>query len=651
MKLLNFALILCLILGCSKKPGSSDTGRTASPVVVDPVKAQDGGVDVGNKICQIPNTKVYFVAPKNWPCSEVKRTTAAESTEGSKLVIANSFASSIEASIAKLDLVSATPFTLEKYLEYKYKDSARDYKQIKINGLQGVRADIVNTNQEKKSDIYLITELKEIIHIKTQLNSNEDGFSNGEKIVSSVQVKYLGVPVKDSSPRKISLGFMEKYETLTETNCDHDHCKGVSLIYNSSELTTYNNLQLNAGTFVKLGNSKDISFDSVKAEGQYINGTGMPIKIEDFYNAFSPDSTQEKVTSITPAAGDIYLLKTKNWPEEDLISKIQIDSVNKGESLNLTVQKLIYVPTHILKEQIEIMNKNTYGNEAPLSEGEVILINSKVSQNSNYDKFNFFYSNSGNKFATKDTWDVRFESTENLLPILSSNAIYYTDIEFGNKDLQSLTKEDFPAFKIAPGFFDKSDPVPQIQTDKTYGYISMHTTREQGLTYGAVKVLQIAPDQTWVHLKFRRIYLGPIEHYQEWVPDETASYDIKSFEHEANYDYNDFYGFYADFFKFNREETESISLNDTDNNYCFYEKECGVLNLGKTIVFETIQLKDLIDFKGQYVRKTNIVQGDTIAVWREDDAIKHLAVIKIDEITKDKTINIRQRTLQKMRVK
>lgn len=651
MKFNILALSCFLVFACAKGGRSHDNGggTTNTPTV----KA-DGGVDIGNKPkeCNIPGTKIYLTHPESWPCNQVKRSAATETEENQKIIITNTASSRIEAFRVKIKLDPLTPANLKRYLDNKFKDHILDYTPVVFNGLKGFRAEILNTADAKKSDIYLMSELGEVIHITSDLNNTEDGILTGDKIITTVSLKYKGEAIKNSTPKSILLDFYDFqnrskslkdiyfYSFLNEFFCDKvNFCQGEYIsLERPDKSKSENRLNINtAGRFVRLGNESQVPFDSIQIQGKYLITPNTQVAIQNIYTTFSPDKQIKENRSIIPVVGDVYLVRIMDWPKSDLIVKMRIDSFDSDHNISITYQNLIAVPATTLQDQINEMNAATLEHDAPRNEGEVTLFNDNVWGETGYSSFNFKYSNSGNKFITKHS-DLIFNECENF-PVFKSYENSAT-IEIENKKMEEIEKSDFVNLKYS--YSGHNTCGHRIEVGKTYGFTNQQPDES---TYGAFKVLEIGKNNSWVRIKFRRISVESREQNKTvWLVDEdTSNYMQESEERGPDYRYED-NALEFMLIRFTYYPKLAISL-DSDL-LCIHPKDCGVYNFGRIGEFEKMSATDLINKKGQYVTKSDISMGDVVGIWREDSSYKRLVVIKIDEIAKNNTVKYRQRVLE-----
>ena len=315
MKILSILLFFALLSACA--------GEKNMPGTSGETKAQ-GGVDVGNMSSSaVPNTNVYFTFPTNWKYK----------IENNLLVIENKSFSKIEA--AKVELVGLKSLKIEDLEAYvKEKHSDRTYQIIDINGNPGVRAELTNTDQERISDIFLISEAKQIIHIVTNFNSEDEGFDEGEKIISNIKVKYSGFHVTDATVRVAELPDQKENRSYTYSLTSN---RWVNEDSTGSTFSLNNNRFHVKGNIVELGEVDDIPFDSIKVEGEFLVAPDSNFPISDIY---ADDRGQ---SFLTLKDGFVYLIRIDDGPEEGLIIKMSVTGESLSNDLKLTYQKLVAV--------------------------------------------------------------------------------------------------------------------------------------------------------------------------------------------------------------------------------------------------------------------------------------------------------------------
>ncbi|MCM2352107.1 MAG: hypothetical protein NDI63_00720 [Pseudobdellovibrio sp.] len=641
LKLFSLVLILSSFFSCAK---NSD-GQT---------KAQ-GGVDVGNMssiVVSIPQTKVVITVSGNWNYS----------IEGNTLKITNSNSSSILANRAELtQLTSPNQVGLEKYLESVHPD--RDYKPIEYNGMKGVIAEFTDTAGNPQSDIYLISELKDFVHIVGHFNKDDDSASDGNKIISTVRIRYKGTKVQNTSPKTVELKNERKpkgegdpynsfkaltsYSLLDDCETNHlaksnsDTCKGVPVDVafwksdNGLVPAFYVGSDGRGGRIIELGPADQIPFDSVFVDDEYLVSPESKTPISDIYSVFTPQNQHIEITYLIPKPNHVYLVRTINWPFEDLIVKIKVNSIDSGKSLNFTYQKLVTVSPDVLQKQVDLINKNTIENEMPLSEGEVTLFNKSIWKNTPYASFNFKFSTSGNQYITNNTWDFSLRNScaidyapQNNKPVLTLNGRMGELFSFGNRKLSEISKSDFP----------NSGPAAErcgaiIKKGETYG---IYKIEQDEATYGAIQVIDMAQDGSWARMKFRRIYIGKPEKIQNWVSLPTLWETHTRIISEEGTSF--FYGGFGIQFKTDNAGNKLI-LHSSPS----HKSEGGLYNFGNNLNFEDISLNDIEINKINLKKELLIKLNDTIAIYTEDYENKLVAIIAVDghELGKSLTIKIK----------
>lgn len=314
MKVINLIIVSFLLFSCA--------GNKENTINPQTVKAQ-GGVDVGNMSSSVPQTNAYFELIGNWKSK----------IEGNLLILENASFSKIEAQKVNLDgLSSLTTEDLIAHLKVKYPD--REYKPIKLNELAGVRAELTNTNQTRSSDIYLIAEGKDLIHVATDLKDTDDGFTEGEKIISTVRVKFKGVAFKNSSAITVNFNHQKENKlykySVTHACWSSEVCSGSMIEVKDYSLSV-------SGNIVELGYENDIPFDSIQVDSEFLIAPNSKFPISDIY---ADDRGQ---SSLRMKEGFIYLIRIDDGPEAGLIIKFVFYGDILLENMEFTFQKLVAV--------------------------------------------------------------------------------------------------------------------------------------------------------------------------------------------------------------------------------------------------------------------------------------------------------------------
>ncbi|MCB0363439.1 MAG: hypothetical protein KDD35_11985, partial [Bdellovibrionales bacterium] len=415
-------------------------------------------MDVGNMtLAAIPQTYASMSYPSSWSSAANENLLSIQNRSGSVIVARRSEIK---------DLSSPSAVSIQQYMKARYPD--RTYNIIYINGLEGIRADLVDSEGSKQSDIYLVSELKDFIHIKSDLKKEDNGIKSGDQIILTVGVEYKGVPYPNSQPKKVTVPSFETfgyrsgtYSMLGDCYTYVDSgCKGVSFVFANGGGTglSVGRAGYDHGRLIELGPESQVPFDEIKIEGKYLLAPVSKVLLSDIYTVFTPENPQQEQDSINLKEGYVYLVRTISWPSEDLISKIRVDRIEAGKSLTVTYSKLAYVEPKELQKQVEIINKYTLEREKPLATGEVTLYNRSFWNNYFFASFNFEFSTSGNMFITHNGWDLLFGNGGVSKPTFTvpfSSHSFGQVIDTGSKDLDEITLSDYPD----PNTFErKSDP-------------------------------------------------------------------------------------------------------------------------------------------------------------------------------------------------
>ena len=636
MKSLFTTLLLLTLAACSGP-------RDGALVVEKSENAQGGGgVDVGNLTsAAVPNTNASVSFPSSWVAEQSEAVLVLKNTSGSK----------IQAQKSEItDLVSPTASSLKQYLEAKYPD--RRYELITVNGLSGVRAELSQSATEKKSDLFLVSETSDFIHIQSSLKEENKGITTGDEIIASVRVKYRGEAILDSVPKTITL---QKYRSDSNGNQTPStysfnkecytrfdkSCFGTDVAYgyNNKDSLRIGLAGYDSGRIIDLGSENEIPFDSIKIDKDYLVAPATKISIADIYTAFTPKDQHAEKDEANLQKGHVYLIRTISWPSEDVIVKVKVDELVSGTSVTLTYQKLIFVQPKVLQQQVEQMNTNTIQNEQPISEGEVTLYSRATYNNYFYASFNFEYSTSGNMFITRNSWDIHFSSSEHGTPFLTAGGsggevTLLTD--FGAKPLSAIQKSDFPDANL----YKTYRGLQNVKKGNVYGVLHHRFNDKIGVIYAAVQVLDIAPDASWVRLKFRRIYMGPAEHFQKWTELKVTS-EIKSlqfgktdtFWQTVFYPFTDSQKIDGGYMPSERlsfwwrdPQTPSVSVDIRP-----YGKDKGAVLLGRDLNLNSITVADIEKQKGNLISDLNFEKGDVIGLYLENYFEKTILVMKVEK--------------------
>lgn len=640
MAAMTAALMACTPgSGGGNRSGGSTGGTGGSGSSTD-----TGGVDVGNMTsASVPQTNASVTYPGSWMAS----------TAGGVLTLKNKSGSQVTAKKSEItDLTSPTAISLQQYLKAKFPN--RTYTLVNINGLEGVRADIEDTAAAKRSDIYLVSELKDFVHVESDLKAADGGITAGDQILLTVRVEYRGLAYPSKGTKTVTLPAYDfksadyqkaAYSMLGDCYSYVDSgCRGVAILFANGGgvgldlgVGGYDN-----GRIIEMGSESQVPFDQIKIDGKYLVAPLARTPLADIYTAFTPKDMKPEQDRIELKEGHVYLMRMISWPEEDLVAKVRVDKLTPGKSVTLTYEKLAYVDPKELQKQVDAINKHTVDFEQPLATGEVTLYNRSVWNNYYFASFNFQYSTSGNMFLTRNSWDLTFGtgcSGDLAFSVPHSGSGLGLAADLGTKDVASITAADFPD----PNAFKRDCGTKAV---KGHTYAVYNFDGDQA-TYGAVQVLDVDPGKSWIRLKFRRIKIGPAEYFQKWI-DLAVPAGIQ----QTTLEYGQ--GQKGSFLPFinkrgdqGRHYYESIDFTgdslSTDSRP--YGTGRGFKVLPKGTVFENVTGAQIEALRGKFDRDLPLHQGDLVAVLLDNFYDKTVMVMRVDGYAADKTVQLSMRYL------
>lgn len=150
----------------------------------------------------IPGTNVSISRIENWSIS----------ADNEVLISSKITSSTITAKKSEINhIASPNLIGLEKYLEEKY--PLRNYQHYELNGIKGLRAELLSLKYEKNFDIYLISEQQDFIHIYSNFKNGLEILNDGETIIATLSLKLLNDTTKESAVKN---RFFENDIALTE---------------------------------------------------------------------------------------------------------------------------------------------------------------------------------------------------------------------------------------------------------------------------------------------------------------------------------------------------------------------------------------------------------------------------------------------------
>lgn len=623
-KIASLLTISFLFFACSV-----DQDRTINPQTV---KAQ-GGVDVGNmsSSAAIPLTNATITFPKKWEAI----------SSDDILTLSNGSSSTIKASRGYFeDLVVSTQLGLKKYLENKYPN--RLYELYETNGLLGVRSEFEVSETSKHVDIFLMSETQEIIHINGDLNKSNNGFFEGDKIVSTVRIKYQGSPFEAAAKKTVTLENGIDYSFYGDCFGSQPNCSGVVVRYGFGKskkgLIVGVGRGFQRGRIIQLGSENEVPFESVKVDGEFLISPKTKVSIADIYTTFTPETPNVEQRFLDLKDNHVYLIRTIGWPSDDMVVKLKVNNADERKA-SITYEKLVAVKPEALQKQIDSINQNTIKNEMSLESGEITLYNHAIFRNIVYSSFNFQYSTILNRFITNDSHDFIVGNACDKKPTLIPAAIAGSIadiIPFNNKNIDLISRADFPEAS-SKGTIGGDTCDGLIEIGKTYGFVHHRSGKAPAAVFGAIQVIDFDKNGAWARLKFRRISVEKPHHFQAWTPHpqffENAKVQISI---EKNFCFHD---------PFECKIYEFISMKTAQGadklliNACMYENDCGFFNFGNKVDLNSLTIKDLENKKGRFQTSTNFSSGDVIGVYSENYYSKVLLVFKVGDYFAGKSIS------------
>ncbi|MDD0852118.1 hypothetical protein HBN50_03375 [Halobacteriovorax sp. GB3] len=456
----------------------------------------EGGVDVGNfRVTNIPGANLNLQLPKDWKTR----------IESGVLEIVSPGKSRITARLANFG--SNQVSSRDEILRYLNDNNSREYKKIDINGMNGLK---YVSDDNLIHDLYVISPTKEIVKIEAISDKNDSQMTKA--ILEMIFFKYRGVKITDSHDITVTLyhrllsGVESQHNISFSNDCGGNSCSD----YMNGVLGEYGNswdsdeFQLgiagyDTGKIIDLGlNLSD--YDKINIQGEYLALPKSKVKLDRLYETFTAKGPIESLDRITLKEGHVYLIRTIRWPEEDLLVKMRVDSLDENNKAVLTFKRLAVIPQKQLQSYIDYMNHYTLDVEAKRTEGIVTLYD-RVLWAGDYAPatFNFHYGTRDNQFITYNAWDLLFDGGDERRSKFSF-AGSWSDrgavIDFGKTPLNEVSLNSFP---IPNSIFHDKAPVKLGHT-----YLVMSYLTGLGVTWSAFEVLDIEPEEgRWVKIKWK----------------------------------------------------------------------------------------------------------------------------------------------------
>lgn len=506
-----FAIVLLLCAsGCQSRTENSPTPTVG--------RAEGGGVDVGNmNAISVPGTHLVVTPPETW----------RQTISKDELLYQGPAGTSVRFSLSDLtDVTSPRAESLKLILDAR--EPRNQHKIVRFNGLEGVRTEWSSAGRMGRVRLYLVSELSDFVKVEMDFANAPGEVEEAEKLARSARILYKGQAIQGSLPQVVPISDIADRAYSFSGDCIGYHsvgCRGVYVEIRKSMIE--NQFMLSIGTsgadtgrIVELGPEAEVPFDQIRVEGPFLVSPDSQTRLEDIYARFSPDNRVPERNSMMVRPGYTYLLRTIAWPEEDLITKVRVESRNGVASL--TYEKLVSVPESELQRQVDAINQYTRIVDVPKSSGEVVLFNRSVYGAYSYAGFNFEYGTSGNHFITANSWDLLYTGGSMGLGPSAVTGHLSDIVDLGEgRSLESVTKEDLPNGN------DWEAGAHSYQPVRDHTYLVWNVTRDRRMIIGAVKVVEIAEDRAWILLQWRRVSIEEAPRTQRWI-ELGAGDEVKS---------------------------------------------------------------------------------------------------------------------------
>ncbi|RYZ88886.1 MAG: hypothetical protein EOP04_08300, partial [Proteobacteria bacterium] len=438
----------------------------------------------------VPSTLISFDNNAQWSITDGDTSSSLADGNGSTIDIGQSDIS---------DINSVEPIALQLYLKDKFPE--REYKIVNFNGLKGVRADYDLKGGAKQSDIYLVSEVKDFIHVHADLKATAEGMTRGEQILASLRTRYQGSAYGPSEIKTLHKN-TERYSFLNDCFALTEACdSSAATISVSGETLSLSTLQLSEGQIVEIGPDSEVPFDSVTIVDGVLQTKKDKFPLAALFKAFTPKSVNDSQSRTELKREYVYLVRTKSWPYEDLITKIRVDKL--GFVPSLTYQKLATVSPDILKLQNEQLKKNIYELSLKSRSDDFFLFKNAERNQTVADglEVSSFVISPGNTIADSETLDFGFlnrcgksgpvfDMLTHVLSVGRSKGNYIIDL--GVKELDSIDPSVFPhPFRV-----DQLLCGVPIVKGHSYIYLSLDRSRSAKFL-----VRDLDPNGDWVRLK------------------------------------------------------------------------------------------------------------------------------------------------------
>jgi hypothetical protein len=539
--------------------------------------AQGGGVDVGNfNVVNIPNSNLELDIPVEWK----------QQLSGDSVTLTTSYNGLIKvkpANFAGNQLLKA-----EEIINYMNATTGRSYRKLVINGLDSV--EYASPNMLER-DLFVISPTNKVINFTGVVNIKDT--KSFKTALRTIRFKFRGV--KSLGHKDITKDIVVYTASGSDTNnavVFKDECAGYNCGYGvHSSLTSDDILYIgtsgySTGKVIDLGiDYKD--YDKINVSGDYILFPDTKVELDKIYSKFSTQKPTENLSRIKLKEGHVYLVRTINWPEEDMLFKMRVDNLNSGKDMTITFKRLVEVPARNLKRYVLDMNRYTEEVEAKKNSGIVTLYDRSLWAGGYAPStFNFFYGTRDNQFITRNSWDMGFDGGSRSVFRCSNSRCEIFSL--GGVALDKIYLKDFPE----PNYIGLKRSRAAIEVGNTYLIMSYEYSYDYDAkgVWAAFTILdQEEGLKRWVKVKWKKF-----KSEKEVDPFILTNFHIDSSIKESSFKRRYGHSLYADFMGLENYCSSDIHLSP--DRFSFGSNfQGGTHRIKKKL--ENIKLNDLDESK------------------------------------------------------
>ncbi len=502
--------------------------------------ADSGGVDVGNgRVVNIPGTDLEIKVPGHWVIGGHDGQVVIEGPKGGRVV-------------ARAERLSGVgDVTLEQLEQHaRLMHPSANFKMVKRDDIVGVESETVD---QDKSEIvtYLMGSDKRPIELTSALPSQE--LEEGKKIITSVRMRYRGVPTATNSidvPVSMLHCEREHGDVPNPDNCKDngrigafkirpglclpsvalntgvatlfiDHCAGPLLRLDQAgykgEMLTVVRQSPEVGKVIRISNDP-ADYDKIRINGEFLELPG-GVSTDNMYE-FSSMRSPWPIGFETIGGNGTYLVRAAAWPSFDFLFRVRI------QNDILTIGPLAQVPVEELKVYVQKLNEQTRtGIERDA--GEVILHSMWTSEDNFSDRYNFRFNTSENPHISGNVWDIAFTVPwpDGMISVYGAegwitpgdglDALSCSMISNVNERLAGTAFEDIKAGQLSDLVPNYANCFPKariqqgdliyVQVNRSYTYPLNYPAPAKNERAVVLKIEDVGPNYSWVRFQWRRL--------------------------------------------------------------------------------------------------------------------------------------------------